>query len=233
MLKNALWYSLPSTPGLRTNKSIGTIDYTPQSTSNNSVSIGNYLGEVANRSDISIFLAQFRSDATSSAQTFKVQTVNGATNRQSPDNSTELKAQLGVEGDLDAETVLGITYPTPLTVYNTAGSPPFMNDTATPTDTNEPYLEWLNFMLNQTTLPNVISNSYGDDEQTVPLSYATAVCRGFAQLGARGATVLFASGDQGVGTSGKCFKNDGTNSSTFLPGFPASCVRISCVLRLA
>jgi tripeptidyl-peptidase-1 len=70
----------------------------------------------------------------------------------------------------------------------------------------------------------VISTSYGDDEQTVPLSYATSVCNGFAQLGARGISLLFSSGDNGVGPANDCFSNNGTNATTFLPAFPASCV---------
>jgi hypothetical protein len=37
----------------------------------------------------------------------------------------------------------------------------------TPTNTNEPYLDWLNFILAQTAIPQVITTSYGDDEQTV------------------------------------------------------------------
>ena len=36
----------------------------------------------------------------------------------------------------------------------------------TPTDSNEPYTEWLDFVLSQKTLPQTISTSYADDEQT-------------------------------------------------------------------
>lgn len=65
------------------------------------------------------------------------------------------------------------------------------------TNTNEPYLDWLNFILEQSTIPQTITTSYGDDEQTVPNDYANSVCNGFMQLGARGISVLFASGDFG------------------------------------
>jgi tripeptidyl-peptidase-1 len=65
------------------------------------------------------------------------------------------------------------------------------------TNTNEPYLDWLNFILNQTTIPQTFSTSYGDDEQTVPLDYANSVCNGFATLGARGVSIMFSSGDAG------------------------------------
>ena len=44
----------------------------------------------------------------------------------------------------------------------------------------------------------------------------------YAQLGARGSSVLFSSGDFGVG-GGSCLTNDGTNRTVFQPMFPASC----------
>ena len=47
-----------------------------------------------------------------------------------------------------------------------------------------------------------MSTSYGEDEQTVPESFARRVCADFAQLGARGVTLVFSSGDGGVGAIG-------------------------------
>jgi tripeptidyl-peptidase I len=103
------------------------------------------------------------------------------------------------QANLDIQYTESISYPTPNIFYSTAGTPPFIPDNVTPTNTNEPYLYWLNFTLSQTTIPQTISTSYGDDEQTVPQEYATSVCNMFAQLGAMGVSVLFASGDFGVG----------------------------------
>lgn len=170
----------------------------------------------------------FRPEAVSAAQNFTTVIIANGDDTQTPNNATQLEDGKDLEGNLDAETIIGITYPTKLTTYNVGGSPPFKPDALEPTDTNEPYLTWLQFLLNQTNeqIPQVISTSYGDDEQTVPLSYATAVCNGFAQLGARGVTLLFASGDAGVGPDGDCLTNDGKNSSTFLPAFPAGCVSL-------
>ncbi len=76
--------------------------------------------------------------------------------------------------------------------------------------------------MSQKSIPQTISTSYGDDEQTVPQEYATSVCKMFAQLGAMGVSVLFASGDSGVG-GGSCRSNDGIASKKFIPVFPASC----------
>jgi tripeptidyl-peptidase-1 len=184
----------------------------------------NYLGEVNNHSDISLFLQRYRPDAVSGSDNFTTIIISDGNDEQTPLNSTALAAGTGLEGNLDAETILGITFPTRLTTYNTGGSPPYDQDASTVTDTNEPYLTWLQYLLEQDNIPQVISTSYGDDEQTVPLSYATSVCNGFAQLGARGVSLLFSSGDNGVGRDGKCQTNDGKNTTVFIPDFPASCV---------
>jgi tripeptidyl-peptidase-1 len=50
-----------------------------------------------------------------------------------------------------------------------------------------------------------------------------------AALGARGVSVIFSSGDGGVGdgdgdsASQQCYSNDGLNITKFIPAFPASC----------
>ncbi len=44
-------------------------------------------------------------------------------------------------------------------------------------------------------LPHTLSISYGEDEQSVPRAYAEKVCTMFGQLGARGTSVIFASGE--------------------------------------
>lgn len=90
-------------------------------------------------------------------------------------------------------------------------------------------MTWLNYVLAQKDIPQVISTSYADDEQTIPYSYAKSVCNGFAQLGARGISLFFGSGDSGVGKNGTCFTNDGKNTSTFLPMFPTTCPFVTAV----
>lgn len=199
----------------------GTTNYVPQSKISH-IGFTNYLGEVANRSDTEVFLKQFRPEAVSSAQTFEQISIdNGAI-----DNGT---AGAGYEGNLDIETIAGLVWPINITSYATGGSPPFVPDIATPTDTNEPYLVWLDYVLGKDDLPQTISTSYGDDEQSVPASYAQSVCEGFAQLGLRGVSLLFSSGDSGVGANGTCVSNDGKNTTMFLPAFPASCPYITAV----
>lgn len=74
---------------------------------------------------------------------------------------------------------------------------------------NEPFLEWLIALsaMDKSQIPNSISVSYGENEHEIPLPYAKQVCNMFAQLGARGKSVMIASGDSGVGSF--CQANDG------------------------
>lgn len=206
----------------------GAIDYTPKAANKNWIGFTNYLDETANRKDVELFLQTFRPEAVSAAQTFEIVNIANATDTQGPLSPAQVNAFTNIEGNLDGELITGFTYPTRVTSYLTGGSPPFLPDIGTPTNTNEPYLTWLNYVLAQKSLPYVISTSYGDAEQTVPYSYAKRICSGFAQLGARGISVLFASGDSGVGADGTCISNV-DNSTTFIPNFPTSCPWVTSV----
>jgi tripeptidyl-peptidase-1 len=89
-------------------------------------------------------------------------------------------------------------------------------------DETDPYLGWLDFILEQTNIPQTISTSYAEYERNFPLDYAISVCHRFAELGARGVSVLFATGDTGVG-QGTCEIN---GQRRFLPTFPATCTYV-------
>lgn len=195
----------------------------------NSIGLANYLNETNKRSDVAKFLRNFRPAAASAAHKFEIITIADANNDQGPYTAAQIAAGKNIEGNLDAEQILSIAWPTPLKAYSTGGSPPFIPDLNTPTDTNEPYNTWLNYVLAQNDLPQVISTSYGDDEQTVPKSYAKRACHGFAQLGARGVSVLFSSGDSGVGANGTCFSNTDPSKAMFIPAFPAGCPWVTTV----
>lgn len=208
----------------------GSHNYVPQVPRKNKIALVNFGGNVNNRSDISLYLERFRPEAAAAnaAYTFKTQIVADGDDQQTPDTEEQLKQLKGFEGALDAQTMLGVSYPTPMIAYNVGGRPPFKASNFTPSNSNEPYLVWLQYMLAQPTLPQVISISYADEEQSVPYSYAKRVCEGFAQLGARGVSVLVSSGDDGVGRDGHCFSNDG-NKPQWLPTFPASCPFVTAV----
>lgn len=130
------------------------------------------------------------------------------------------------------QCIIGISHPLPVTEFSTGGSPPFVPNLDLPTaadNTNEPYLPYYQYLLSQpaSSLPQVISNSYGDDEQTVPEKYAIKVCNQIGLMGLRGITVLESSGDNGVG--GPCQSNDGKKTPEFTPQFPGTCPYITAI----
>ncbi|WPH01391.1 Hypothetical protein R9X50_00423600 [Acrodontium crateriforme] len=192
-------------------QSLYNIKYKP--TSNTAIGITGYLGEIASKSDLSTFLKQYTK--VPSSATFSVQLVNGGSNTGSGTT----------EANLDTQYVMGLSYPIKNIFYETAGEPPFNPDASDSDNTNEPYLEWLNYMNGLSTVPLTVSSSYGDNEQTVPNDYANTVCNNFMKLAARGVSILASSGDGGVGGGqpSECVSNDGSNRELFLPTFPASC----------
>jgi len=202
----------------------GTLDYEVKAAGKNKMAHTNYLGEETNRSDISIFLGLYRPEAQAYAYQFEAISIAGGL----LDNGTNVAAEgIDREANLDAEYMIGIGYPTPLTAYHTGGlNPTFMPDLETPTNSDEPYLVWANYMLglSDDDIPQVISTSYGDDEQTVSRAYAQATCKQFAQLGARGVSMFFSSGDFGVGADGTCYSNIDNTTYMFIPSFPVSTI---------
>ena len=207
------------------------MNYTTKAGSKNQVALNDFLGEFNNRSDATLFLEKFRPTAVAGAKNFKQVSVQGGPTQQKPATPSQLNAGVGIEGGLDVQTILGIAYPVPLTTYSTGGMPPEVPDSLSPVPENEPYLGWINYALKLDFIPQVVSNSYEDDEQTVPLSFARRVCQGFAQLGARGVTVVFGSGDggvEGVQVGGNCTSNR-TGKKEFIPLFPSSCPYVTSV----
>jgi tripeptidyl-peptidase I len=65
----------------------------------------------------------------------------------------------------------------------------------------------------------VLSSSYGESEDTQSLAFAQKLCSTYAQLGARGTSIIYGSGDGGVcGTlPANC------SDSSFFPTFPSGC----------
>lgn len=90
---------------------------------------------------------KYRTDATGFKLTHTQ--INGGLNNQNDP---------GVEANLDVQYVTGIAYPTKVIYYSTGGSPPYIADSNTPSNTNEPYLDWLNYIGNQTTIPATFSS---------------------------------------------------------------------------
>ncbi|KAF1849733.1 subtilisin-like protein [Cucurbitaria berberidis CBS 394.84] len=204
-------------------KALYKIDYKPDPKSGSKAAFASYLEEYARYSDLALFEKNILPEAV--GQNFSVVQFHGGLNDQ---NST---ADSG-EANLDLQYMLGLAQPLPITEFSTGGRAPWVADLDQPDEAdsaNEPYLEFLQSVLklSQKDLPQVISTSYGENEQSVPKSYALSVCNLFAQLGSRGVSVIFSSGDSGTGSA--CLSNDGKNTTKFQPQYPAACPWVTSV----
>lgn len=198
--------------------------------SGSGLGIAGFLEEYINHADITNFVRKYGNSASIRANpgTFSVELVNGGMNNESA---------AGIEATLDMEYSMPFTGSLPVVYYSTGGRPPSIGPQGQqipPNQTyNEPYLEWLEYILAKPdgAIPQVISISYTDTEQTVPRDYAVHVCDLFGRLTARGVSIINASGDGGVAGQRDidCISNDGLNRKTFLPTFPASCPWVTAV----
>ncbi|KAI6714846.1 hypothetical protein PZA11_005130 [Diplocarpon coronariae] len=212
----------------------GTKDYQPKAPAQGRIGF-NLLHEAPVRHDTDMFLKKYRPDAARAAYNFQSVGVDGKL-PPSNDNLTTDQVAKGVarEANLDAQAMLGLTYPIPVTSYATGGRPPLGR--RSPDDTEEDsYLTLLNHVLALEQPPQVISSSYSDEERALPKAYAERICRTFAALGARGVSVLVSSGDNGLGGEdaaacpSKHFGKNGRKSIEFIPSFPASCPYVTTV----
>lgn len=181
-----------------------------------------YLEEYAKFDDLATFLTKYASYAEGA--NFSYVLVNGGLDSQNDPTHDD------GEANLDIQYAVSLAYNTPINYYSTGGRGILVPDNDQPdpnNNSNEPYLDFLHYILAQETLPQTITTSYGEDEQSVPASYAKEVCNLFGQLGARGVSILFSSGDTGVGSA--CETNDGKNTTRFLPTFPAACPYVTSV----
>ncbi|KAJ6577615.1 Pro-kumamolisin, activation domain-containing protein [Mycena capillaripes] len=60
------------------------------------------------------------------------------------------------------------------------------------------FLDIINFLSSEDTVPQVLTTSYGDSEAAISKPHAFKLCNAYAAFGARSSSVLFASGDGGV-----------------------------------
>lgn len=173
-----------------------------------------YLEEYANLADLKQFYSLNLPSAINSS--LQVITLNGAINSQ----NTSL---VGLEANLDTQYGGAMSYPIPNVFYSVYGRGANVSPNISYEDNgNEPYDVLLSYLLakDDENLPSVLSNSYGESEDQVPVEYAQSVCEMYAQLGARGVSVLHSSGDWGVGYDGDCGSPE---SPIFRANFPASC----------
>jgi tripeptidyl-peptidase-1 len=182
--------------------------YKPSAMDNNMLGILGFDNEYPSQEDLTLFMTDFREDAV--AATYTVERVNHG------DHDPSL---LGDEADLDIQYSGAMAYPTKQIFYSTGGPMNWSGPDHGPAS-GDAYLDWLQYILNKTNIPQTISISYNNPEPDFPLDYVTSLCNLFALLGVRGVSVLVSSGDKGVGPE-EC--HDRSGNAMFIPMFPASC----------
>lgn len=198
-------------------------DYQPDVSAGSTIAFGSFLNQSASYSDLALFEEIY--DIPS--QNFTVLAlINGGVDNQDP--VTEMDG----EANLDVQNIIGLVGGLPVGEYITGGSPPFIPDLLSPNaseNQNEPYLQYYQYLLSQpnSNLPYVITNSYGDHENTVPEAYAKRVCNMIGMMGLRGRTILESSGDEGVGAV--CRNNEPPYQAQFTPAFPGTCPYVTAV----
>ncbi|KAF8264271.1 subtilisin-like protein [Lactarius quietus] len=157
--------------------------------------------------DLRMFMNLYRTDGVDA--TFTLAQLNGGT--YDPSNP-------GPEGDLLMEYTSAMAYPTPNVYYSVGRA------------WEDPYVAWLCDVLNQVIVPQTIVTAQGGYENDFPMEHAARMCLLFAALGARGVSVLFASGNSGVGPD-DCTVTDSSGNVhvQFSPVFPASCPYVTAV----
>ncbi|CAG8939763.1 unnamed protein product [Penicillium salamii] len=196
-------------------------DYVPDPAAGSRIGFGSFLNQSAQKSDLEAYEALFNIPS----QSFTVETINDGL-----DNQNALGSDVG-EANLDVQLIIAVAHPLPVHEFITGDVAPFIPDADEPTEadaSNEPYLTYYEYLLSKenSDLPQVISNSYGDDEQTVPEKYARRVCNLIGLNSLRGMSIIHSSGDEGVGSA--CQASDGVTPQ-FNPIFPATCPYVTAI----
>ncbi|KAF9814365.1 hypothetical protein IEO21_05160 [Rhodonia placenta] len=180
------------------------IPTTPATEASNYIVVTGYDDQYPSTSDLENFLGSYQSAESSSASYTVVELDGGSYDPSDP----------GDEADLDIQYTVGLALGVNVTFFSVG------EDTS---DGVFGFLDTANYWLGQSTAPSVITTSYGSDESDISVGVFNSLCNAYASLGARGTSVLFASGDGGVSgsQSGSC--------TDFVPTFPSGCPYVTSV----
>ncbi|KAJ7647839.1 tripeptidyl peptidase A [Roridomyces roridus] len=206
-------------PCVRSVYNIG--NYTPDASLPNHLGVAGYLNISARQDSLRLYLDDYIPESVGSNYTFDVVNITGP-----------FEPQTGVdEGNLDTQLAIQVAYPIPMTYYTTNSIPPSLGEDGDPPGINEPYLNFIDYIMGLDDPPTVITTSYGDDVRSfVQISWITLLRSAKASQNWEPGKFLFP-GDSGlgVGSAPLCIANTGNNASTFLPNFPASCPYVTTV----
>ncbi|CAK5264006.1 unnamed protein product [Mycena citricolor] len=175
---------------------------------NNSLLATGYLFQWAQEVDLKLFLEQLRPDIPSTT-TFNLQNINGGSNPQGA-------GWAGEEANLDMQYTVGLATGVPVT-FLSVGEFDFLTA----------LLDTTTYLQGVSNPPTVMTTSYGMTESVIDITVVDALCNAYMSLGARGISVLFASGDGGVHNNHDSL--DDCDMPDLAPVFPATCPFITSV----
>ena len=157
-----------------------------------------FLAQYYSESDFTSFWSQYGKDGTGVSKP-SVKLVGDATTGQG-----------GVESMLDIEYINSLGAGIHSEFWGFAGH------AANPA--NEPFLKWLYTMGNTSdaTIPKVFSTSYGEDEKSTDVPDADRMNVEFMKAGARGISLMYASGDEGANCKGGVYVPEWPSSSPYI-----------------
>ena len=131
----------------------------------------------------------------------------------------ECKGAGGTESMLDIEYITAMGGGVPTEFWGFSGRNPYQKQ-------DEPFIKWLYLVGNTTddAVPKLFSTSYGEDEDLIPLAWSKRTNVEFQKCGARGISLLFASGDSGAAGDNGCHAND-----VFVPQWPSGSPFVTAV----
>ncbi|KAH9889378.1 family S53 protease-like protein [Cubamyces lactineus] len=179
------------------------IPTTPATNKTNTLGVSGFHGGAVDSQYVLDFLEMYRPD------------INPPTNYTYHSIDGDDPNDPGVsEGYADLEYTLGLATDVPVTYY-------FVGINTTDGDLSG-LLDEANALLALDNPPQVLTTSWNVfDESDISFALTDKLCRAYAQLGARGTTILFASGDNGAGCS--------SDNTQFEPKFPLNCPFVTAV----
>ncbi|KAI9066614.1 family S53 protease [Trametes sanguinea] len=175
--------------------------------SSNHLGVIGYNDNSANLDDLRSFLTDFRPDLNPNT-TFTLESVDGGTSYKSP-GSKRFYRRNCKWSNFDTQYTIGLASGVPVHFIQVGEE-----------SGHDPWLDTVTYLLGQSAPPHVVTTSYAEAEDNVSQAYANNICNMYMQLGARGTSMLFASGDSGVG-KGSCMNFTGT--------FPNHCPYVTSV----
>ena len=165
-----------------------------------------------NAGDLHTYLQRYNPEAATANAEY--QTVGNGDSNEDSGNAAKF------ETALDTQTLMGLAWPAQGILYNKGGV-----FGLSPGQTYDPFVQFLQELITSKTVPSVISFSESMPEDMMDPAYARRLCNMMAQVGSRGVSLLFSSGDNGPNGD----QPTGPHNKIFQPEFPASCPWVTAV----